>query len=378
MQGSSLGLYIHLPFCIQKCLYCDFCSFPAVSEGNRGRYTEALCREIREAAPALSGYTVDTVFFGGGTPSLLSAEEYLSISNTIFENYRIAENLEFTSEANPATLDEGKLAAMRRAGVNRLSIGMQSAVDSELAALGRVHTASDAKEAVALARWAGFENINLDLMFGIPSQTEESFRHSLETAIALAPEHLSVYSLQVEEGTPFYERRASLPLPSEEAEAQMASTLYRAMRDAGYRRYEISNFARDGYECRHNLRYWQLADYRGFGISAHSLIGNRRFFNRDGMAEYITDPLSVEEEEELLTPSAREYEYVMLSLRTASGISDAEFLDNFGVRFSEKYAQKIAPFLARGLMQSDGERVFLGEAGMALSNAVLSEILDEM
>ena len=158
----------------------------------------------------------------------------------------------------------------------------------------------------------------------------------------------------------------------------MASTLYRIMRDAGYRRYEISNFARDGYECRHNLRYWQLAEYRGFGISAHSLIGNRRFFNRDGMAEYITDPLSVEEEEELLTPSAREYEYVMLSLRTASGISDAEFLDNFGVRFSEKYAQKIAPFLARGLMQSDGERVFLGEAGMALSNAILSEILDEM
>lgn len=378
MQSKSLGLYIHLPFCVKKCLYCDFCSFPAVSEAERGRYVSSLCREMREAAPALSGYSVDTVFLGGGTPSLLSAEEYLSISNTIFENYRIAENLEFTSEANPATLDEGKLAAMREAGVNRLSIGMQSAVDSELAALGRVHTAADAVQAVTLARLAGFANINLDLMFGIPNQTEESFARSLEAALSLAPEHLSVYSLQVEEGTPFYERRASLPLPSEEAEAEMASTLYRLMRESGYRRYEISNFARDGYECRHNLRYWRLADYRGFGISAHSLIGNRRFFNRESLADYIADPLSLEEEEELLTPTAREYEYVMLSLRTARGISDAEFSEHFGVSFSDKYEKKIAPFLAGGLIERDGDRIFLSEAGMAVSNGILSEILDEM
>lgn len=378
MKEPSLGLYIHIPFCLQKCLYCDFCSYPARPPKDRAAYVRALCREIEEAAPTLFHYTVDTVFIGGGTPSLLSAEEYLLISNTIQRNYRLASDLEFTSEANPATLDEAKLAAMKEAGINRLSIGMQSALDGELAALGRVHSARDAVQAVTMAKAAGFENINLDLMFGIPQQTKESFLFSLDAALSLSPEHLSVYSLQVEEGTPFYERRATLPLPSEEEESEMATLLYRKTEAAGYRRYEISNFAKAGYECRHNLRYWRLLDYRGFGISAHSLIGDRRFFNGEDLTLYLRDPASAREEEELLSRDAREFEYVMLGLRTADGISDIEFADAFGMRFSEKYADNIAPFLARGLMQSDGDRVFLTEAGMALSNGILSEILPDL
>ena len=378
MKKDSLGLYIHIPFCVQKCLYCDFCSFPARPSEERAAYVRTLCREIAEAAPDLSHYTVDTVFIGGGTPSLLSAEEYLLISKTIFENYCIADDLEFTSEANPATLDAEKLSAMRTAGINRLSLGMQSAVDNELAALGRIHSANDAAEAVALARQAGFGNINLDLMFGIPHQTKESFAATLQAAVAMAPEHLSVYSLQVEEGTPFYERRASLPLPSEEEEQEMAALLYRTAEKEGYRRYEISNFAKSGRECRHNLRYWQLADYRGFGIAAHSLIGKSRFFNREDLGAYLRDPCAVGEIEEELTEATLEFEYIMLGLRTADGLHEQEFAIRFGMPFSEKYKARISPFLARGLMQKTDGRVFLTEAGMAVSNGILSEILPDL
>lgn len=378
MKDPSLGLYVHIPFCIRKCLYCDFCSFPSLDGEVRKSYVTALCREIREAAPALSAYTVDTVFFGGGTPSLLSAEEYRLISDEIFKNYRMGADLEFTSEANPATLDAGKLAAMREAGINRLSIGMQSALDNELAALGRVHRAQDVFTSVRVARQAGFDNINLDLMFGIPEQTADSFLTSLRTALSVAPEHLSVYSLQVEEGTPFYERRASLPLPSEEDEEEMAELLYRETEAAGYHRYEISNFAKKGYECRHNLRYWRMQDYRGFGISAHSLIGDRRFFNGEELSAYLCDPTGTEREEERLSPAAREYETVMLSLRTAGGLEEEAFAADFGHSFFEKYGKRIAPFLAAGLIRRENGRVFLDEAGMAVSNAILCEILDEM
>lgn len=378
MQDASLGLYIHIPFCLQKCLYCDFCSFPARPAEEHSAYVRALCREIEAAARALSHYTVNTVFIGGGTPSLLSAEEYSLISNAIQRNYRLSDDLEFTSEANPATLDMAKLQAMKEAGINRLSIGMQSALDCELAALGRVHSARDAVQAVELARAAGFRNVNLDLMFGIPSQTAESFLFSLDTALSLSPEHLSVYSLQVEEGTPFYERRATLPLPDEEEEDKMATLLYRKTEAAGYRRYEISNFARAGYECRHNLRYWRLLDYRGFGVSAHSLIAGRRFFNGEDLSLYLRDPLSAEYEEELLSAATREFEYVMLGLRTADGISDAAFAEAFGEPFSEKYSVQIAPFLARNLMAKQDGRCYFSEEGMALSNGILREILPDL
>ncbi|MBQ8175073.1 MAG: radical SAM family heme chaperone HemW [Clostridia bacterium] len=378
MADKSLGLYIHIPFCLQKCLYCDFCSYPAVAEEMRSAYVAALCREIREAAPILTDYLVDTMFFGGGTPSLLSAEEYLHISKAVFENYRVVPSLEFTSEANPATLDDEKLTAMREAGINRLSIGMQSANAGELSALGRVHRNEDVFTSVEMARRAGFDNINLDLMFGIPEQTKETFATSLEAALSMSPEHLSVYSLQIEEGTPFYERRTFLSLPSEEEESEMAELLYRTAERSGYRRYEISNFARDGMECRHNLRYWRMQDYRGFGVSAHSLIGDHRFFNGGGLSTYIHDPLGIAEEEELLSPAMREYEALMLALRTADGVEDAAFTAEFGHGFAEKYGKRIAPFLSRGLMVLQNGRYALTKAGMSVSNGILREILDEM
>ena len=371
----SLGLYLHIPFCVAKCRYCDFCSSPA-GEDIRRAYVAALCREITSNAQSAEDYVVDTVFFGGGTPSLLAPDCFLEIADTLRKHYAIAPDVEWTAEANPATVDEEKLAAMRRAGINRLSIGMQSAKDNELAALGRAHCARDLYTAVSAARAAGFDNFNLDLMFGIPHQTKESFADTLDTAIGLAPTHLSVYSLQIEEGTPFYAERDTLPLPSEDEEGEMSDLLLEKTAAAGYLRYEISNYARAGYECRHNLRYWQMKDYLGFGIAAHSLLGDRRFYNREDLTAYLRDPLALRAEEELLSTAEREYETVMLGLRTAAGLDDNAFREAFGYGFFEKYGERLAPFAAAGLVLREAPRTALNARGMALSNTILSKILD--
>ena len=371
----SLGLYLHVPFCVAKCRYCDFCSSPASEDIHRA-YVAALCREIAANAASAKDYVVDTVFFGGGTPSLLPSACFSEIADTLRQHYALAPCIEWTAEANPATVDEEKLYAMRAAGINRLSLGMQSAQDAELAALGRAHRARDLYAAVAAARAAGFDNFNLDLMFGIPHQTKESFADTLDTAIGLAPTHLSVYSLQIEEGTPFYAERDTLPLPSEDEEAAMSDLLLEKTGAAGYSRYEISNYAKAGYECRHNLRYWQMRDYLGFGIAAHSLLGERRFYNREDLAAYLRDPLSLREEEELLSPAEREYETVMLGLRTAAGLDDDGFREAFGYGFFEKYGERLAPFLAAGLVLREDKKTALNARGMALSNAILAKILD--
>ena len=372
MADATLGLYIHIPFCLSKCRYCDFCSSPQ-GEETKAAYTRALCHEL---AAAKTDRPVDTVFFGGGTPSLLSAADFLLICETIKQNFRLTPDVEWTAEANPATVDEAKLHAMREAGINRLSLGMQSAHDRELAALGRAHRAADLYEAVRMARAAGFDNLNLDLMFGIPHQTRESFSATLEEAIALGAEHLSVYSLQIEDGTPFYRERHSLPLPDEETEAAMTDDLLVRARAAGYKRYEISNYAKEGRECRHNLRYWLMRDYLGFGIAAHSLYAGRRFYNRADLPAYLRDPLGIREVEEELTPAAREYETVMLGLRLFCGIEDAEFASRFGYGFFEKYGGRLAPFLRGGFAVREGTRTRLTDRGMAVQNAILAKILD--
>ncbi len=372
MADGTLGLYIHIPFCLSKCRYCDFCSSPQ-GEETRAAYVAALCRELAACA---NGRPVDTVFLGGGTPSLLSRADFLLLGETIKRNYCLTPGAEWAAEANPATLDEAKLSAMRGAGINRLSLGMQSASDPELAALGRAHRAADLYTAVDMARSTGFDNLNLDIMFGIPHQTRESFAATLDAAFSLGAEHLSVYSLQIEEGTPFYRERHSLPLPDEETEAAMLEDLLAHTRAAGYRRYEISNYAKEGRECRHNLRYWQMQDYLGFGIAAHSLYDGRRFYNRADLAAYIEDPLGARETEEELTPAAREYETVMLGLRLARGIEDGAFARAFGYGFFEKYGERITPFLEGGFAVREGTYTRLSDRGMAVQNAILEKILD--
>lgn len=372
---NALGLYLHIPFCIAKCAYCDFCSFPADAD-TRHRYAEALLCEMQARAEDFRGRTVDSVFFGGGTPTLLSSEELCALLDGIRRHFTLDKNAEITVECNPKTADAFAFRVLREGGFNRLSIGMQSANDRELAALGRAHRQADLLRAVSDAKEAGFTNINLDLMFGIPHQTTESFAHTLDKAIALAPTHLSVYSLQIEEGTPFYRNRASLPLPSEDEEAAMAGALHARLAAAGYARYEISNYAKKGYECRHNLRYWQMGDYLGLGIAAHSLVGSRRFYNREDLGAYLENPLSLREAEECLSPDEREFEYVMLSLRLSCGIEETAFRAMFGYGFYEKYGARLSPYLAAHLAVYDGTRTCLSDEGMAVSNTILADILD--
>lgn len=377
MKKRSLGLYLHIPFCLSKCRYCDFCSFPAVSAERKHAYTAALAHELRAMAALAEGYIVDTVFFGGGTPTCLDTADLLLLADCIRLHYCLSEDVEWTSEANPATIDAEKLRTMREGGFNRISLGMQSAADNELALLGRAHRTPDLYRAAAAIREAGYTSWNLDLMFGIPAQTVESFGRSLDEAIGLAPTHLSVYSLQIEEGTPFYRERATLALPGEEEEREMAVLLYRKTAENGYRRYEISNFAKPGFESRHNLRYWRMKDYLGFGIAAHSCFGGKRFYNREALDEYIRQPLSLREQEEMLTAREREYETVMLGLRLCDGIAEKEFADAFGYGFFEAYGQRMQRFVDAGFACFDGEKTYLTESGMAVSNAILAEILED-
>lgn len=374
-KDTSLGIYVHIPFCIQKCRYCDFCSRPGTHLSEMDAYVDAVCREIKSFSASVTDKTVDTVFFGGGTPTLLPKADILRIITCLRENYPIASDAEWTVEANPATLDADKCAALVSGGVNRLSIGMQSAVDEELSLLGRVHKASDLPQLVALARAEGFANISLDLMMGIPAQTPESFAYSLDTALSLSPTHLSVYALQIEEGTPFWRERNWLPLPSEEEEDTMQTILLDKMKAEGFIQYEISNFARAGFASRHNLRYWQRKDYLGFGPAAHACFENCRSFNPPSIDAYIRDPLGVRQIEQILGPTEQEYEAIILGLRTAEGIDEAKFAAEFGEGFWMRYARPLLPYEEQGLVCHTDERTYLTPRGMRLSNSVLTAIL---
>lgn len=376
-NDRTLGLYLHIPFCLQKCLYCDFCSYPGRTAAEMNAYAAALETELSSMAEAARDRWVSSVFFGGGTPTLLPAAAMARLCDAIRQNYRVRPDAEWTLEGNPATFDERRAAELRACGFNRISIGLQSACDAELRALGRVHTAADGIRALRAARAGGFTDINADIMFGIPGETVASFAATLDAVLSEGPEHLSVYSLQIEEGTPFYAAQERLSLPDEDAEAAMYEALCRRTRAAGYRHYEISNFARTGHECRHNLRYWRCGDYLGFGVAAHSLFADVRFFNRADMAAYLAAPLSLREEEERVGAAEAEYEAVMLALRLAEGVNERAFFARFGHSFRAKYGARLSPFRRAGLVEYAGASTRLTERGMRLSNAVLAEILGD-
>lgn len=388
-EGLSLRpleLYIHIPFCLRKCAYCDFLSFPC-GEGERSGYVGQLAREIREAGAVSGEYLVETIFIGGGTPSVLKAEETERILEAVKQSFRVAGEAEITSEANPGTVDPGQLRRWREAGINRLSFGLQSANDRELKYLGRIHTMGDFLESFQAAREAGFENINIDLMSALPGQTEASWESTLRTAVGLKPEHISAYSLIIEEGTPFYrifgengaeekggERggdRAGVlpPLPSEDAEREMYYACGRILREAGYRRYEISNYARPGYECRHNKGYWTGTEYLGLGLGASSYMKQKRgaggsagsfarFSSQRDLERYLRfAPEDFREgrqieEREVLTEKARMEEFMFLGLRLMEGVSEAEFFRRFGVTMESVYGNVLRRQSRIGLLEA--------------------------
>ena len=382
-----LGIYLHIPFCIRKCLYCDFLSAPG-DEQTKIEYVEALLHEIRAQAPLYDGHEVKTVFFGGGTPSLLSGEQIRRIMDclhTVFSFSAEEGGAEVTMEANPGTLTPEKLADYRRAGINRLSIGLQSASDEELKALGRIHTWKDFLCSYELARKEGFANINIDLMSALPGQTPGGWMETLEKTVRLKPEHISAYSLIIEEGTPFYEMygeaaapRGCKALPTEEEDRLMYGQTKVFLAEAGYGRYEISNYSLPGFACRHNISYWERTDYAGFGLGAASLYGKERFANtadRKKYQENSTRPELIREKEPTLTTEDEMAEFMFLGLRMIRGIAKADFSDAFGCPIEEIYGNVLEKYEAMGLLREENGRIFLSREGIHVSNSVMSEFL---
>lgn len=366
MTGADLGLYLHVPFCRTRCRYCDFYRV-GENRGRMDRFVAALEREI-DGWSALHGRRVETVFFGGGTPSLLEPEEIGTILERLGRRFAVAPGAEVTAEANPSDLDEPRLGRLRAAGVNRLSIGVQSFVDRELRLLGRRHDAARAAAVLHAARAAGFERVSLDLMVGIPGQTDGSFAASLARAVELGPDHLSLYLLEVHEGSEIDFLRRERPglFPGDEPQRRR----YLAMRDrllaAGFRHYEISNFARPGGECRHNLRYWRCEPWLGLGPAAHSFVDGRRFAHPRDLEAWIADPMAVEE-----LPADPAAERVFLGLRLEEGIA-LETLAAAGVAGAE--ARRRIDRLAGFVEEREG-RLRLRPEGYLLSNPVLAELL---
>lgn len=407
MGKRELELYIHIPFCVQKCAYCDFLSAPADAETRSG-YVEALIREIRAAKSKYSGYRVSTVFLGGGTPSILEGDETARIFHALFQNFDIAADAEVTMEANPGTVTEEKAEIWKTSGVNRLSIGLQSVNDRELRMLGRIHTFGDFLHTWETVHRAGFENVNIDLISAIPGQTAGSWEKTLRTAAELEPEHLSAYSLIVEEGTPFYDwyggqeqtdsiaaagirRGMRPPLPDEDEEREIYQLTKRILEEYGYHRYEISNYAKDGYECRHNLGYWERKEYLGLGLGASSLIRECRFRNTADMEKYLkilADPAKypgkyagaevenmLAEEYETLTRSDRMEEFMFLGLRKTAGIREADFRNIFGEDIRQVYGKQIGKLIGQELLAGSDGRLYLTERGIDISNYVFSEFM---
>ncbi len=371
----TLGLYIHIPFCRSKCLYCDFCSFPRVDTERIETYVSALCHDLASRSDDAAAYTVDSVYLGGGTPTLLPARLLVKILETVFSHYRVAKDTEITAECNPATGDRTMFAQMHRVGFNRLSIGLQSAHDTELRALGRLHSFSDFERTFLQARDAGFDNISADVMSGIPHQTTESYLQTLERLCALSPEHISAYGLTVEDETPFGRMGARLILPDEDETRQMYLEGIALLAKKGYAQYEISNFAKLGYESRHNLKYWNCEPYLGFGPAAYSDFGGVRFGNSRDLDAYI-EGRDICIDSEMPSPRDRMNEYVMLRMRLAAGVNEEDFEGRFGMSFEKTFGKQLQAYESGGFVKKTADGWAFTPAGMYVSNTILSEILE--
>ena len=368
-EKPALGLYIHIPFCKAKCAYCDFYSL-AHSEEKMDAYTAALLRHLEEVAPRAAGMQVDTVYFGGGTPSYLGTARLIRVLQTVQRRYDVTRDAEITLEANPDSAGDWRaLRKLRRAGFNRLSLGVQSTDDELLRRIGRVHTCEQVQQAVTAARKAKLTNLSLDLIYGLPGQTMEDWQRTLADAVALGPEHLSCYGLKLEEGTPLWQQRQALTLPDDDAQAEMYLYTVAALSEAGYGQYEISNFARAGRESRHNLKYWRMQEYAGFGPGAHSDFGGVRYGYVRDLDAYIAGRLVLAEAETDGT-LARDFEYVMLSLRTAEGIDRRTFENRYRQRF-EAMERLFVQYEQAGLAQRTEGGWRLTPRGFLVSNSII-------
>lgn len=375
-QTHPLGLYLHIPFCRSKCAYCDFYSLSG-REDRMDAYTAALERHLIEVAPQAAQHLVDTVYFGGGTPSYLGEKRLVKLLKAVKKHYRIAPHAEITLEANPDSAGDWKaLRALRRAGFNRISLGVQSTDDVCLRALGRIHTWQQVQEAVAACRRAKFPDVSLDLIYGLPGQTMEQWEKTLSDALTLQPEHLSCYGLKVEEGTPLWQQRQQLTLPDDDAQADMYLYTVAALEEAGYRQYEISNFAKPGRESRHNLKYWSMEEYAGFGPGAHSDFGGVRYGYVRDLDGYIAGRLVLSESEGEST-LARDYEYVMLSLRTAAGIDRRTFENRYRQRF-EPMEELFLQYEGAGLAVRTEGGWRLTPKGFLVSNSIIAALQETL
>jgi len=382
MKTNTIELYIHIPFCKSKCRYCDFCSFRAEEETIHA-YLGKLKEELIFWGKKLAARDVVTVFIGGGTPSYLRREDIQMICETIFEHFHICEDAEITIEANPGTVDLKKLCTYRENGINRISFGLQSTVKEELEYLGRIHTYEEFLQSFDWARQAGFLNINVDLMSAVPKQTLTSYEENLRKIAKLSPEHISAYSLIIEEGTPFYERYGNqeeelergrrIPaeerLPDEDTERRMYWRTEEILKEYGYEHYEISNYAKPGKACRHNIGYWYRTEYLGIGTGAASLINNCRF-------TYEPDRMHMKaDEKEILSVQEQMEETMFLGLRMMKGVGRKEFSECYGKELDEVYGDTIRTLKEEGLLEEKNSRVYLTRRGIDISNYVMSEFL---
>lgn len=385
---KELGIYIHIPFCVHKCVYCDFLSFPASQELQKS-YIDALLGEIERTAASMSSklenYVVTTVFFGGGTPTCIKPELIAGIMEKLRQCFAFSHQPEITIECNPGTLTEEKAKIYREFGFNRISIGLQTVNDELLKMLKRIHTFAQFEESFALARAAGFENINIDVMSALPGQHLSDYTQGLEKAVSFSPEHISAYSLIVEEGTPLWAYPEEFPAPaSEDEEREMYYATDKILKSAGYRRYEISNYSKPGFECRHNTGYWERREYMGFGIGAASLFENVRIKNISDIERYINEAgkMSVAESEEKLTLTDCIEEFMFLGLRMMSGVDCERFRECFGVEMLDVYGGPIAKNIKNKLLEEklscDSKSVTgyrLTDRGIDISNSVMANFI---
>lgn len=383
---NSLGIYIHIPFCIRKCNYCDFLSYPMSSEAQK-HYVDALLFEMKQKGALLEGRRACSVFIGGGTPSVLEASHITRIMQELRRYTELEEGAEVTIEANPGTLDAQKLENYLEAGINRLSMGVQSSHRDELEILGRIHGFDEFTVNYEAARRAGFKNISADLMFGIPGQTVRSYRETLEAAASLSLEHISAYSLIVEEGTPFYEMYGAdggdeaknlVGLPDEDTERDMYELTVRFLNERGYRQYEISNYAKSGFESRHNTLYWQRGEYLGLGVGASSLLSETRYKNCCDYKQYMdsvrcSTPLYAEKEE--MTVQDQMSEYMFLGMRLLCGVDKRKFRECFGADISHIYGSVIEKYKGLGLLGESRDRVYLTPEGVSISNVIFADFI---
>lgn len=365
------GLYIHIPFCKRKCRYCDFVSF-----SDKENMIELYITKLTEEMEEYKDTEFDTVFIGGGTPSMLKAKQTECLLNAVREKFKIDKEAEFSVEVNPGTLNDDKIKALKLGGVNRISVGIQSFNNKELYALGRIHNGETAVKTVEKLHSEGFKNINIDLMTSIPYQTKNSIKETIDTAMSLPVTHISAYSLILEEGTPIFNdyKNGLFVMPDEDDDRDMYDVLKLELNNKGYLRYEISNFAQKGYECRHNIKYWNCDEYIGLGLAAHSYIDGKRFYNTSDLNKYLsgefrdTDIIYLSDDDKMS-------EFMMMGLRKINGISKTEFFKRFNIEISEIYKEQLSKFINLKLMKESDDRYFLTDKGMDISNSIMCEFI---